>query len=206
MKLAEVAYPAETDTFPGAFFVRQLRKLIDASTTKAGAVRFEDSSREHLRIKTTSVGRTADGTRTFTVFVVDSSGVTTSPIMIPMVELEDHWTLKKHGDYYLMSRDTRMDEEVEDRPLMVSMLAKLIAAHFKKGGPPVYLVDEGIGANGLISGYEVVQAGFKVTIRAPASNSRLITYQNYHIEDGDLTLTQNKSAEDKRWELKFTET
>ncbi len=85
------------------------------------------------------------------------------------------WTIKKQQDgTFLMLKKKHIKEAVDDRPIIVSMLAKVIAAHFKKQERQVLLHDKEYSYLAHIFGYQWLNNSLKVHIRTPNGNREII--------------------------------
>lgn len=90
-----------------------------------------------------------------------------------------------------------------ERPLLVSMLAKVLANHFKGDGPSLRLKDDEWDIDDPIYGYMWEKNALTLNVRRE-NGQQDITYTGDMIEMGDLTLRLDKSDPfDHTWVLRY---
>ncbi len=139
------------------------------------------------------------------IFVVPTPELSATSALVKKTGISQERELKKQPDGTYVLRRQEVTESVDhDRPILVSMLAKLISAHFKKDGPPVRLKDDEWDINAPINGYRWTGTGLVVSIYRERENTgQEVTYSSDMIDRKELTLEKSTASERPVWYLKF---
>jgi hypothetical protein len=112
----------------------------------------------------------------------------------------DTLSLKKDEDTWILYVKQKVDENF-DRPLVVSMLARVLRSHFKDGKPPVFLHDEVFDEKPMpVHGYQVKNGDLHLSVKQDEVGLRDIIYPASYI-DGSDTLNLKLRKKPEGWVL-----
>lgn len=187
-----------TEILDSDLMISQLQKLIDRGRLAVQA--------EHGLIFTVTrlkITNSQDGRKFLRLFVIPLPTDSAFNFLVDVDKL-DQWELKKDEARFIL-RKKRLEENQDERPLLVSMLAKVLRARFKQGSHQVRLEDDDLlRINAPISGYSYRPNALSIFVDGE-NGSREIVYLDRQIEDGSLKLTLERMRNgEKAWILKFT--
>jgi len=109
--------------------------------------------------------------------------------------MDEVYTIRKEGDRQVVQHRYSDEEDLteeKDRPIFASMLAKLLAAHFKKGGPAVYLVDSEFGDEPmLVRGYTWRDDALALNVKGGSHGFRDVVYPGSYVHHRNLKLKKS---------------